>query len=138
MTEQVEQQICIKFCVKLEHSSVETIQITQKAFGNDAVSAVQIKVWHKRFKDGWDSVESDFSSGRPKNKQNTWECWTCTGCNQQRSAIASVELEADLGIPKTTVSKILMRDFGMKYVMASVASATRAEEHGASDASDMI
>ena len=31
MTERVEQQICIKFCVKLEHSSVETVQIIQKA-----------------------------------------------------------------------------------------------------------
>ena len=31
MTEQVEQRICIKFCVKLEHSSVETIWMIQKA-----------------------------------------------------------------------------------------------------------
>ena len=31
MTEQVEQRICIKFCIKLEHSSVETIQMIQKA-----------------------------------------------------------------------------------------------------------
>ena len=31
MTEGVEQRICIKFCVKLEHSSVQTIQVIQKA-----------------------------------------------------------------------------------------------------------
>ena len=31
MTEWVEQQICIKFCIKLEHSSVENIQMIQKA-----------------------------------------------------------------------------------------------------------
>ena len=31
MTEQVEQQICIKFCVKLEHSSMEAIWMIQKA-----------------------------------------------------------------------------------------------------------
>ena len=31
MTEWVEQQICIKFCVKLEHSSTETILMIQKA-----------------------------------------------------------------------------------------------------------
>ena len=31
MTERVEQQICIKFCVKLEHSSAATIQMIQKA-----------------------------------------------------------------------------------------------------------
>ena len=37
----------------------------QKAFREDAVSTVQIEVWHKCFKDGQDSVESDLCSGRP-------------------------------------------------------------------------
>ena len=31
MTEQMEQWICIKFCIKLEHSSTETIHMIQKA-----------------------------------------------------------------------------------------------------------
>ena len=31
MPEQVEQQICLKFCIKLEHASMETIQMIQKA-----------------------------------------------------------------------------------------------------------
>ena len=31
MTEQAEQQICIKFCIKVEHSSTETIQMIQEA-----------------------------------------------------------------------------------------------------------
>ena len=30
-TEQIQQQICIKFCVKLEHSSMETVPMIQKA-----------------------------------------------------------------------------------------------------------
>ena len=30
MTEQVEQQICIKFCIKQEHSSVKTIGMIRK------------------------------------------------------------------------------------------------------------
>ena len=51
MTERVEQQICIKFCSKLKHSPMETIQIIQKAFWDDAMRAAQIKVWHKCFKD---------------------------------------------------------------------------------------
>ena len=36
MTERVEQWICIKFCIKLEHSSAETIEMIQKsaAMGN--------------------------------------------------------------------------------------------------------
>ena len=64
MTEQIEQQICIRFCIKLKHSSMETIQMIQKAFRADAMSAAQIKLWHKCFKDGWESVESDSCSGR--------------------------------------------------------------------------
>ena len=35
VTEQIEILICIKFCVKLEHSSMETIQIIQKATAGD-------------------------------------------------------------------------------------------------------
>ena len=65
MTEQVEQQICIKFCVKLECSSTETISMIQKASGDNAMSANQIKVWHKYFKDGQESVENGPHSGRP-------------------------------------------------------------------------
>ena len=37
----------------------------QKAFRDDAMSAAQIKVWHKRFEDGRESVEIDPHSGRP-------------------------------------------------------------------------
>ena len=52
MTEGVEQQICIKFCIKLEHSSTETIQMIQKAFRDDSMNVAQIKMWHKSFKAG--------------------------------------------------------------------------------------
>ena len=64
-TERVEQCICIKCCVKLDHSSAETIQMIQKVFRNNTMSAAQIKVQHKRFKDGRVSVESEPCSGRP-------------------------------------------------------------------------
>ena len=36
----------------------------QKAFGDDAVSAAQVQVRHKCFKDGQECVESDLCSGR--------------------------------------------------------------------------
>ena len=41
MTQSVESQICIRFCIKLEHSSVENIQMIQKAtaMGNWWVAA---------------------------------------------------------------------------------------------------
>ena len=38
------------------------------------------------------------------------------GCNQQKLVSDSVRVEADLGIPKTTMSEIVMQDFGIKHV----------------------
>ena len=69
MTERVEQGICIKFCSKLEQSSVDTIWMIQKTFRDDAVSAAQVEVWHKSFKDGQESVESDPRSGGPETSR---------------------------------------------------------------------
>ena len=53
----------------------------QKAFEDDAMNAVQIKVWHKHFKDGRDSVESDPRSGRPaasRTLESVERVWAAT------------------------------------------------------------
>ena len=82
------------------------------------MSAAQRKVGHKCFKDGLESVESDPCSGRwatSRTPENV-ECeWDAINKDQQ---LAVRELEADLGIPKATVSEILLQDLGMKRVMA--------------------
>jgi len=65
MTNRVDQQICIKFCFKLGHSSTETIPMIKKAFEDDSMSEAQIKLWYRRFKDGRESVKNDRRSGRP-------------------------------------------------------------------------
>ena len=43
----------------------KSIQMSHKAFRDDAMSAAQIKLWHKYFQDSQESVESDPCSGRP-------------------------------------------------------------------------
>ena len=40
-----------------------------QAFGDDAMSAAQIKVWHKCFKDGQEYAESEPHSGRPATRR---------------------------------------------------------------------
>ena len=64
MTEQVEAWICIKFCVKLEHSSVETSQMIQKAFDDHAMSSAQKK-----------SVAQTFQRLLMKFRKIRWGSW---------------------------------------------------------------
>ena len=102
----------------------------QKAFGDDAMSAVQIKVWHKCFKDGRESVENDPHSGRPATSrapENVEHMWAAINKDCQ---LAVQELEADLGIPKPTVYEIF--DTGSRHEKCpgktcSTVSAPRAE-----------
>ena len=80
----------------------------QKAFRDAAMRAAQIKVWHKHFKDGRESVESDPHSGRPaasRTPGNVERVWAAVNTDQR---LTVREPEADLGIPKTPVSEILM------------------------------
>ena len=114
VTEQVEQWICIKFYVKLEHSFVESIQMVQKAFRDDAICAAQIKMWHKRFEDGWESVESGPRSGRPATSRTPENVESTKVTNWQTGR----ELEADVGILTTSVSEILTQDLVVERVVA--------------------
>ena len=58
--------------------------MNQKAFGDEAMSAAQMKVWHKYFKGVSESVESDLHSGRPatsrtpENVEYVWAAITET------------------------------------------------------------
>ena len=99
---------------------------------------MQIKVWHKCFKDGRVCVESDPCSGRsatsrtPENVETVWAAINKYATSQ--------ELEADLGIPTTTVSAILRQGLGLNHVMAQFILQLlllEQREHCATDANDL-
>ena len=57
----------------------------QKALGDNATSAVQIKMWHKCSKEGQECVESDPHSGRPaisRTPKNVEPVWATVNKNQ--------------------------------------------------------
>ena len=90
----------------------------QKAFGDNAINAVQIKVWHKHFKDGWESAESDSCSGRPATSRTPENGEHVQAAVNKDQPLTGRELEGDPGIPGTTVSEILTQNPGVKCVVA--------------------
>ncbi|XP_054706645.1 protein GVQW3-like [Uloborus diversus] len=65
MDRKVEQRVCVKLCVKLGKSFVETFQMLQDAFDNEVLSRSRCHEWFKRFKEGRTSTTDDPRSGRP-------------------------------------------------------------------------
>jgi len=65
MDVKLEQRANIKFSVKLSKSGVETFEMIQRAYRNEAMSHARCFEWHAHFKRGRTSLEDDERSGRP-------------------------------------------------------------------------
>ena len=118
MTEKQDQRICIKFCFQLGKTSLETIQIMQKAFENEYMSKTRIKEWYNRFKGGHTSVDSDSRSGRPSTTKTLDNIGRVRLAIEGDRRLTVRELENDLGIQKTTVWEILNNILEMTRVCA--------------------
>ena len=111
MTEKQDQRICIKFYFQLGKTSSETIQMMQKAFGNECMSKTQIKVWCNRFKGGRTSLDSDSHSGRPSTTKTLDNIERVRHAIEGDRRLTVRELKNDLGIPKTTVWVVRQEGF---------------------------
>ena len=64
-------------------------------------------MWHKRFKGGQESIESDPYSRRPATSRTPENVEHVRAANNKDQRLTVQDPEADLGIPNTTVSEIL-------------------------------
>ena len=68
----LEERYAIKFCFKLEKNAREPYGMLQTAFGASCMNRASVFKWHKRFKEGRESVRDDERCGRSK-EVNTQE-----------------------------------------------------------------
>ena len=59
----LEERYAIKFCFKLGKNATETYGILQSAFGRSCMNRASVFEWHKRFKEGRESVRDDKRCG---------------------------------------------------------------------------
>ena len=62
----LEEQHATKFCFKLGKNATETYGMLQTAFGASCMNRASVFEWHKRFKEGWESVKEDERCGGSK------------------------------------------------------------------------
>jgi len=65
----LEQQINIKFCVKICKSASETLSLLTVAYGEYAMKKLIVFEWHRRFKEGQEDVQDNPRSGQPKTQR---------------------------------------------------------------------
>ena len=62
----LEEQYPIKFCFKLRKNATEKDGMLHTAFGEYCMNRASVFEWHKRFKEGTESVRDDERCGRSK------------------------------------------------------------------------
>ena len=63
----LEERYTIKFCFKLGKNAIETMYgMLQTAFRESCMNRASVYEWHKRFKEGRESVRDDERCGRSK------------------------------------------------------------------------
>ena len=62
----LEEQYAIKFCFKLGENATETYGMLQTAFRPSCMNRASVFEWHKRFKEGRESVRDDERCWRSK------------------------------------------------------------------------
>ena len=65
MDKNIEQRICLKFCISNGISYAESLKMLQKAYGESTLSKTHAYEWYSAFKSGRDVVEDFPRSGRP-------------------------------------------------------------------------
>ena len=68
----LEERYAIKFCFKLGKNATETYGMLQTTFGASCMNRASVFEWHKRFKEGRESMRDDERCGRSK-EVNTLE-----------------------------------------------------------------
>ena len=62
----LEERYAIKLCFKLGKNATETYGILQTAFRSSCINRASVFEWHKRFKEGRESVRDDERCSRKK------------------------------------------------------------------------
>lgn len=112
----LEQRYAIKFCVKLNKSPSETVQLLSEAYPTDRLSKTQIYEWHKRFRDGRENVESELGQGRTATSTTQENIIAVENLLNENPRLTVRKIAGTLGISLGSCHSMLHEQLGMSRV----------------------
>jgi len=114
MSAEQEQRVFIKFCVKQGRNGAETFEMLRTAFGEQCLSRGRIFEWHRRFKEGRDSVDDNPRSGRPTTSKTDDCVARVRELILANRRLTIRELSVEVGVSYGTCQAILAQDLNMR------------------------
>ncbi len=110
----VEQRVTLKFLVKSGKSPIESWRDLQAVWGERTMSKTQVRMWHKRFKEGSDNTADAPRPGRPRTQRTDENIETIRGLIDHDPRQTIMQLSDCTGISTHVVRTILKTDLGLK------------------------
>ena len=115
MDKNIEQRICLKFCIANGISCAESLKMFQKAYGDSNLFEKRAYEWYSAFKSGRDVVEDLPRSGRPSTSSTKVNITNVKEMGTVNRHLSLREIAAELSFSRESICTILNDCFGMKH-----------------------
>ena len=140
----LEKRYAIKFCCKLGKNATETYGMLQTAFGESCMNRASVFEWHKRFKEGRESVRDDERCGRSKKVRTPEFIGQIKNFMDKDRRVSIETISAQFDVSVGTVQTIIREELKMQKICAKfVPSVLREDQkesrcHGSREMVELI
>ena len=112
----LEEPYAIKFCFKLGKNATETYGMLQTAFGDSCMNQASVFEWHKRFKEGRESVRDDERCGRSKELRTLELIGQIKNFLDKNRRVSIETISAQFDVSVGTVHTIICEELKMQKI----------------------
>ena len=114
----LEERYAIKFCFKLGKNATERYGMLQTAFGASCMNRTSVFEWHKRFKEGRESVRDDERCGRSKEVRTPELIGQIKNFIDKNRRVSIEPISAQFDVSVGTVRTIIREELKMRKICA--------------------
>ena len=137
----LEERYAIKFCFKLGKYPTETYGILQTAFGTSCMNQASVFEWHKRFKEGRESVRDNEGCGRNKKVKTPELIGQIKNFMDKNRRVSIETISAQFDVSVGTLHTIIREELKMRKICAKLVPRMLREdqkERRCHDSKDMV
>ena len=116
----LEERYAIKFCFKLGKNATETYGMLQTAFGASCMNRPSVFEWHKRFKEGRESVRDDERCGRSKEDRTPELIGQIKNFMDKDRRVSVETISGQFDVSVGTADTIICEELKMRKICASL------------------
>ena len=124
----LEERYAIEFCFKLAKNATQTYGLLQTAFGASCMNRASVFEWHKRFKEGRESVRDDERCGRSKEVRSPELIGQIKNFMDKDRRVSIETISAQFDVSVGTVHTIIHEELKMRKICAKFVPRALREE----------